>query len=459
MYVWLLAALVVGFFAVLGFGTGAIRAGISMVGAFIALAVAGPLGKLAAPIFSKMGVEHPLWLMVLPVLVTFGLVWLVFFGLGFAAHHPVELHFKYREDDHTRKGFETMNKALGLFLGLLTGTVLFFSVGRLIYSGGYLTTQTSSENEPGVLGYANKIRQDMSGSGWDRTFGAVDRTPPNFFKISDLLGILYHNPLVHGRASSYPPFLRLSERQEFKDIGTDQDLLKELTQGGSFMTISGNPKVQVLLKNEELIKELLTTDLDDFRKYLETGKSPKYDDERILGRWRLDPVATLNAAKRSRQTITAPEILLLRNVLTNALAGTILTAYVDGKLVVESPAPPAPVAAATDPAAEPAATAPGGINPMLAQRYGMPPGFRGPGAPARARAPAPVVKPVPVASNPFAKLQLSSEGTWKRNIDVYELTSTAAGKEQTVNATINDTGRLVVPIDAVKISMFFVRAL
>ncbi|MSU36670.1 MAG: CvpA family protein [Pedosphaera sp.] len=459
MFVWLLAALIVGFFAVLGFGTGAIRAGISMVGAFIALAFAGPLGKLVAPLFSKMGIEHPLWLIVLPALITFGIVWLVFFGLGFAAHHPVELHFKYKEDDQTRKGFETMNKALGLFLGLLTGTVLFFSVGRLIYSGGYLTTQTSSENEPGVLGYVNKIRQDMSGSGWDRTFAALDHTPPNFFKISDILGILYHNPLVHGRASSYPPFLRLSERQEFKDIGADQDLLKELTQGGSFMTITGNPKVQVLLKNEELTKELLATDLDDFRKYIETGKSPKYDDERILGRWRLDPVATLNAAKRSRQTITATEILLLRNLLTNALAATTLTAYVDGKLVVDTPAPPPPVAAATatDPTTDPAATAPGRVDPIIAQRYGLRPGTRGPGGPAQA--PAPVAKPAPVAPHPFSKLQLSSEGTWKRNADVYELTSTAGGKEQTVNATINDAGRLVVPVNVVKISMFFVRTL
>ncbi len=458
MFVWLLAALIVGVFAVLGFGTGAIRAGISMVGAFIALALAGPLGKLAAPLFSKMGTEHPLWLLVLPPLVVFGLVWLIFFGLGFAAHHPVELHFKYKEDDQTRKGFESMNKALGLFLGLMTGTVLFLSVGRLIYSGGYLTTQTSSENEPGILGYVNKIRQDMSGSGWDRTFAALDRTSPSFLKISDILGLLYHNPLVHGRASGYPPFLRLGERQEFKDIGADLDLLKELTQGGSFMAISGNPKVQALLKNEELTKELLVTDLDDFRKYIETGKSPKFDDERILGRWRLDPVATLNAAKRSRQTMTATEILMLRNLLTNALASTTLTAYIDGKLVVAAPALTAPVTPAADAAAEttggPAA---GGIDPTLAQRYGLRPGARGPGLGAQPKPP--VEKPALVAVNPFAKLQLSYEGTWKRNAEVYELTSTTGGKEQTVNATINDVGRLVVPVDAVKISLVFVRAL
>lgn len=458
MFVWLLAALIVGVFAVLGFGTGAIRAGISMLGAFIALALAGPLGKLTAPLFSKMGTEHPLWLLVLPSLVAFGFVWLIFFGLGFVAHQPVELHFKYKEDDTTRKGFELMNKALGLFLGLMTGTVLFLSVGRLIYSGGYLTTQTSAENEPGILGYVNKIRQDMNGSGWDKTFAALDRTSPSFFKISDILGILYHNPLVHGRASGYPQFLRLGERQEFKDIGADLDLLKELTQGGSFMAISGNPKVQSLLKNEELTKELLATDLDDFRKYIETGKSPKYDDERILGRWRLDPIATLNAAKRSRQTITATEIILLRNLLTNALAATTLTAYIDGKFVINAPALPAAVTTEANAAAEAAGgPASGGIDPTLAQRYGLRPGARGPGLGGQPLPP--VAKPAPVAVNPFAKLHLSYEGTWKRNAEIYELTSSTSGNEQTVNATINDAGRLVVPVETVKISLFFVRAL
>ena len=52
-------------------------------------------------------------------LTAFVLVWLVVAAVGFVVHRPVELHYKYKEDDQTRKGFEGMSQALGLFLGIL----------------------------------------------------------------------------------------------------------------------------------------------------------------------------------------------------------------------------------------------------------------------------------------------------------------------------------------------------
>ena len=91
MFIWLLALVLVGGFAALGFQTGAIRSLVSLVGILVGLAVAGLIGGLIAPLLPKLGVANVMWSRGLPAVIGFLLVWLIFFGAGFAAHKPVEL--------------------------------------------------------------------------------------------------------------------------------------------------------------------------------------------------------------------------------------------------------------------------------------------------------------------------------------------------------------------------------
>lgn len=455
MFAWLLAILLIGLFAALGFATGAIRAGCSTIGAIIGLMAAGPLGGVLKPLFPMMGTEHPVWLATLPVLTAFVLVWLVVSILGFVAHRPVELHFKYKEDDMTRKGFEGMSQAVGLFLGLLTGIILFFSVGKVIYPAGYLTTQLPSDKEHPAVDYLNKIRTDMASSGWDKVFAGLDKTPAQFYQVSDVLGLVYQNPLAHGRVSGYPPFLSLAEKQEFKDIGGDNDLLNLFQTQAGFIQLSGNPKVQAVLKNEELTQSLLKTDLADFKTYVETGNSPKYADEKILGRWKLDPASVFNSAKRSRLNITSSELMQLKVLVSDYLAGATLTAFTDNKLQLKfDPKPAKPAAPA--PAADAAPATPA-VDPALMARYGQRYGVR-PGAPAPAAAPAP--KPAPAAVPQFDVSAFNAQFNWKRFGDKYEITGKGLNPNgDSVEASISDNGRLVIPVPALKLSLFFVRSI
>ena len=57
-------------------------------------------------------------------------------------------------------------------------------------------------------------------------------------------GLVYQNPLAHGRVAAYPPFLSLSERQEFADIAADNDLLNLFQTQAGFVQLSGHPKIQ-----------------------------------------------------------------------------------------------------------------------------------------------------------------------------------------------------------------------
>lgn len=450
MFAWLLAILLVGLFAGLGFGVGAIRSGCSTLGALIGLFAAGPLGSALRPLFPMMGTEHPIWLLTLPVLTAFLIVWLVVFGIGFFAHRPVELHFKYREDDQTRKGFEGMSQAVGLFFGLITGIMLFFTLGKLAYPAGYLTTQLPSDKEHPAVDYLNKVRTDMASSGWDKVFAGLDRTPAQFYQVSDILGLVYQNPLAHGRVAAYPPFLGLSERQEFGDIASDNDLLNLLQTQVGFIQLSGHPKLQAVLKNEELTQQLLKTDLADFKAYVETGTSPIYAEEKILGRWKLDPASVFNSAKRSRLNITSAELLKLKTLVSDYLAGATLTAYTDNKLKLNiAPPAPKPEAAAAAPAE---ATPQDATANLLANRYGM----RRPAAPAPVQAAA---KPAAPAGPIIDVTKFSGEFTWKRYGDKYQVSGKGLGGAETVEASFSDSGRLVIPLPELKMSLFFVRSI
>jgi len=456
MLIWLLVLVLVGGFAATGFQTGSIRASVSLLGVVLGLLLAPLVGGLLTPLFASAGV---IWQQILPTVVGFVLVWAVGFGLGFVAHKPVELHFKYREDDSTRLGFERMNKALGVFVGMLAGVLVFLAVGKSVYAKGHLTTQLAAEaGEASPVSYINQLRNDMAQSGWDKIFASLDRTPAQDYAIDDILGLIHANPLIQGRVQNYPPFLALGERSEFTDLGADADFQKLLQDRAGFTAIYTHPKSQAILGNAELRQLLLATDLKDLKTYLETGKSPKFDDEKLLGRWRADVGSTVTDARRKRTNLQPADLKALRFMLNTVLKQASLTAYTDGRYVLKVPVPAAPKAdAAVDAAAAPAAD-------LLTARYG-----RRPGAPAAApvvRA-APPMDPMAVAKKILADgnksgkglTDLSTEGTWLRASDKYVLSSKKDGKEESHEASISEVGRLAIPVPELKLTLFFVRAI
>lgn len=463
MYMWLIAVLLVGGFAGIGYSTGAIRSLVAFVGVILGLAVAGILGGLLHPYMPTIGVTNLVWQEILPPVIGFTVVWLIFFGVGFAAHKPVELHFKYREDDSTRNAFERMNQALGLFVGLLSGIILFLSVGRPIYSIGYLTTQVSAEaGEPSPVGYINQIRTDMAQTGWDRTFAALDKTPVSEYAIDDLLGLIHGNPLIYARLQNYPGFLALSERQEIVDIAGDADFQKLLQDKAGFSALYTNPKTQSILGNADLRDELKKTDLKDFRAYLETGKSALFDDEKILGRWRADIGAIITDARRKRTSLQPGELKGLRLVVNSFLKGARMTAYPGGRFVLTIPTPQIPATPAPAAAAAPTQGVNNQLNPATLARYGIRQPTAAQPNPAAVQAAAAAANPVMMAQKLFGGANgnlttFSGEGTWTRAIDKYLLSSKKDSQTDVREASISDVGRLAIPISELKLTLFFVR--
>src|SRR5438094_5958123 len=142
-----------------------------------------------------------------------------------------------------------------------------------------------------------------------------DPTPEKYYLASDVLGLIYHNRLLESRLSAYPPFLSLAERQEFQDIANDTEYQNMLATQAPVNQVINHPKTQAILNNQEIIEQLQQTDLKDLLEYLKTGESPKFAELKILGRWQLDPYATLLQAKKHRSRMTTAEMRLLKQEL------------------------------------------------------------------------------------------------------------------------------------------------
>ncbi len=458
MLIWVVAVVLVGGFGLLGHQTGAIRWGIGFIGAALGLALAGIAGGPVSAGLAMMGVKDYVDLALLPGVIVFSLLTIIFLVIGVAAHRPVELYFKYRSDEPTRAAFERMNQAIGLFVGLISGICVLFSVGNFVYRQGYLITQVTSENgEATPVRYIAQLRSEMESTGWARTFAAMDNSPAKYYEVSDILGILHANPLVQGRAENYPPFLALGAQQEFAEIGSDAEFLKLIQSKPALSAMLNHPKAAAVLFSPTLRETFSKVDLKDFRKYLETGVSPRYEDEKILGRWRMDPGTVFTQLKRERLNLSPAEMRSIRAALGPILSGATLVAYTDGRFSIKIAPPAAPVAA------NPEGGDPSTANPAAAQnaymaRYGLRPSSAGTQA-----APTPQPKAAKVAKLPpgidFIQGLKSFDGTWTRTDGRYVLGADVQGSKQTLDALVNETGRLTWSFGSgdKKFTVYFVR--
>jgi hypothetical protein len=414
MSIWILAIVLLLLFGGLGFAKGALRTSVSLIGILLGAALAVPLSGVIKPLMKPIGVVNPVWVSIVPPLIVFLLIYLLFVGISFFIHHKVYLLYKYKHDDVDRIRWERMNRYFGAAVGMLAGSILFLYVCGLIYAAGYLTIQISSDNNPGTIQFINSVRQDMSDTGFDKAAARFQPASKLYYESADVLGLLYHNPLLQSRLATYPYFLPLNQRTDLQEVANDKDY-NDLIFGRAPVTqIIAHDRTQALLNNTELIDYLKGTDLKDLKEYLRTGNSPKYADQEILGVWNLDKHAILTFMRKANPDIKARDLRALRQVL-EALPPVSLIAMPEGKIVVQSgAAAPPPDQAAAEPAP---------VDPMAA-RYG--PNYRTGG-----QVPPPATPP-PTAAAPAASPipQLSGEGTWTEEAGNYSIVLADASGRQ-----------------------------
>ena len=341
MSIWILAILVVAVTALAGWRQGGIRAAIGFVGIFFAALFAPLVGKLFHLLLPIFGTTNPVTLWALSPVCGFIAVSIVFSVIAFQVHRKVDVHYRYNVGELRLALWTRLNSRLGICLGVLNGVLYFILISFLLFSLTYWTTQFSAgTSQPSLLvRWVNSMGQGLQSTGFARTSAAVGTLPPTYYKFADLSGFLMQNPQTAPRLAEYPAFVSMWERDEMQGLVTDSTLTNALATGASLGEIINLPSVQEFLKNKDLTKRvsgIFETNLDDLTVYLQTGKSSKYDAEKILGRWQFNAAVTLAWFRQSQPKIQPKEMAGVRALWSAAYAQTTLLLTADNQVFVKN---------------------------------------------------------------------------------------------------------------------------
>ncbi len=337
MTIWLLAVLLLACLAAAGYRQGAIRAGISFFGILLATVLAGLLGKLVLPLLKLLGVINPILLWALPPFVAFVIV-LALIKIGaLLVHQKVDVYYKYKAGDLRLKLWERLNARLGACIGLLNGLVYLVLIAMVIHAFSYWTVQMAAgDTDPKGMRLLNQLGRDLQSTGMARVAKAVHPMNDTFYDTADLAGLLYQNSLLEARLLRYPGFLSLGERPEFQTLGQDTAFAEMRLKQAPVREVLQHPTARAVFDNPELLRLVWATvqpDLKDLGKFLETGKSAKYDGEPILGRWTFDANAT---RRRARPNASGSEAVKLRTWMIEKFPKSSIVAAPDHMLVLKA---------------------------------------------------------------------------------------------------------------------------
>jgi len=340
MTIWILALVLLAAGAGLGLRQGAIRTAFSFVGIVAAASFAGLLGRLLKPLFPHIGIQNPTLIWVLAPVEAFVLVLIIFKVAAYIVHRKVSLFYKYKAGDLRLALWQRLNSRLGLCLGLLNGAAYLVLISFVIYNFSYWTVQIApSGNEARTTRIINQLGHDLETTGLASAARSVAPLPDTYYKVADLAGLVCQNPQLSSRLASYPALLSIAERDDIKQLAQDGDLTAAWKQGAPIGQILNDPKIKALLQNQDLVDavwDTLRANLDDLPIYLKTGKSPKYDSEKILGRWDFDVNVSVGMLLIARPNIRSAEIKAARALWSEAYAQTVFIAAADHQAYLEN---------------------------------------------------------------------------------------------------------------------------
>jgi hypothetical protein len=163
--------------------------------------------------------------------------------------------------------------------------------------------------------------------------------PQVWYDSADLAGLIYYNPLSGARLARYPALLVLAERPEFLDMASDTQFTELLVARKPIQTVLDHPKAQAVLQNPDLLKLIWATvipDLKDLSDFLASGKSAKYDQEKILGRWNFSLSVTANLLRRAKPNTTSKEMQKWKSWMAAAFAKTSFVAMTDHQALLKN---------------------------------------------------------------------------------------------------------------------------
>ena len=407
MTIWIFAVFLFVVVGALGRQVGALRMSISLLGVIVALFVAGPLSPFVRKVL-EFGTKNPITVWSLAAPLAFLAVMLVFNSIAVAAYLKIGNYYKYRAKDDIRIRWERMDSQLGLCVGLVAAVVYLIAGSAYVYHVGYMTKQVESPGDnPFWLGIANKMRDDLSATKFDRVAAAVTTVSPTFTQTADLLGLLYNNKELQLRMPDYPLFMSLAENGEMQNSFTNAPFSVLLPAKTNVSVILKDPTTETLINHPEIRRVMAEVDLADLLNYLKTGQSEKYAKEPMVGKWQLDINSTVKQYAKADPKLTVPNQNRLRGMLKFRMGDYLLVTTPDEKVYVKGTQKPLPAFAN-----------------LLTQLFQVP-----------AMPPASTNQPPTLFS-----------GSWKKDGEKYQVTIQTEQGEKTADANFIESGKLAASI-------------
>ena len=333
MIMWIVGLVLMALTIGIGYRQGAIRSAFSFIGLVVAAVMAIPLGPLFAWVFPLIGFKNPLAPKFGGPIIAFFIVSFVFKALAAFVHRKVDYHYRYNRQDAERAVWEVMHRRVGACIGAMNGVVYFFVFAIIVAVFGYTAIQIGgSENDSKVLSFLGKSANDLQATHMDKVVGAFNPAPEKYFDAADTLGLLYHNRKLIDRLENYPIFAAMAQEPIYQALGKDKELQTMLRGKSSIGEILNNATVQEVVTNSDIVTKVMELDLMDLKQYLETGASPKFDKEKLLGRWSYDMLGTLRLNKMLKPEVPASTWFRLKNELSERFDGTLFTAFYNEKV-------------------------------------------------------------------------------------------------------------------------------
>lgn len=340
MLLWIFAILLMAVIGLIGFYQGAIRVGFSLVGLILAAFLAIPLAFLFKWILPVLGLKHPVLVAFIAPALVYLLILVIFKATAVAVHKKVDAYYKYKASDTQRSLWERLNQRLGVCLGLANAVVYVFLLSVVAYILGYFTIQVSTPDRDSLgIKLVNSVAGSLQSSGMDKAVAPFVPASEAYYDAVDVIGNLYHNPLLRSRLSRYPVFVTVAERPDFKALGDDVSFQEFWQKGPSIGELIRHEKLKPIIADVALytnVMAMLGGDLKDLKGYIETGVSVKYDDERILGRWDFDYRESMAHAKRRKPNMTLADIKWFSSAF-RPMASAYLLAAIDNRAILKVP--------------------------------------------------------------------------------------------------------------------------
>jgi hypothetical protein len=193
-------------------------------------------------------------------------------------------------------------------------------------------------NQPAQVRLVSQIGADMQSTGVARMAAAVATLPPVFYRLADTSGFLMQNPDAAQRLITYPGLASLWERDEMQPLVQDTALSNAIVSGASVSAVLDLPSIQDFLHNKKLSSSVwatVQTNFDDITNYLATGKT-KFDNEKLVGHWELNPNVSFRFMQQDRPRMTAAETRAARAWMLQSYAQTKLLVTGDNQIFIRS---------------------------------------------------------------------------------------------------------------------------